>query len=556
MNHRIGYCIIIICLSVFNFCIAEQVYTVSPSKITAETPVIITFLLNTNIKTIDAATFNVSDGISISEYKIIPQKEGIFFTVKLIPHKAGKHFMQSVTIKSGSAIYTFDIGATFIVEGVISIAATWIAPEKVYQYEPFILVLAIPMNVNENIYKYFANEINKYCEAVYISPNKYLVIPSSQFKLPGLQIDIADESTGNAVQFLIKTEPFAVNVADIPPGTEWVTNDSTMQYTLQTKKSLYAINEPIMFDLYMQGAGVPVRLLTRSVYIVGTNGYQDNLEIPLKTNYTITHNTVSSKLEGSGTIFFAKSGSYKIVIEPIVVFNISTGKQQLLYGKEIEISIDEAIKETTLLKNLLTKEQRLICDVANSDTTKYIEELNRLKKENYTWWSRAYASRIAFALIADDSAYASYQITEAQKNGIPLLLQVKYPMLYQSLLFVMPAPFYFLVLLCICGSILIAIIKLQKRKYKRLVFLRNIIVIFMFIVIVFMGIAIYERIPQYGITDATPVYKVPDFAATTTAMCSAGSIVKILSASHAWNYIEFEGKQGWIPTQAILYKVQ
>ena len=556
MSYRIRKYVILICICISTICLAEQVYTVSPSKITVETPVIITFLLNTSIKTIDSVIFNVSDGILISEYKIIPQKEGIFFTVKLIPKKAGKHFLHSVILKSGNTNYTFDIGAAFIVEGVITIAATWNGPEEAYQYEPFMIVLSIPMHVTETLYRHFANEINKYCEAVYISPNKYLVISGSQFKLPGIQIDIADETIDRAVQFLIKTEPFTVKILDIPAGTEWVTNDSTMLYTVQTKKLLYSSNEPIVFDVHIQATGVPVSLLTRSVRIVGTNGYEDTLEIPLKKHYAIMNSGILSRLEGSGTIILSTSGSYKIVIDPIAVFNVITGKQQLLYGKEIEISIDKATKETTYLQNLLTKEQQLMCAIVNSDTSKYIEELNRLKKETYVWWSSAYASRIAFALIAEDSAYASYQIAQAQKNGIPLLLQVKYPVLYQSLLFAMPAPFYFFVLLCMCGFILLVVIKLQKHTYKRLTFLSIMLIGFMFIVIVLMGIAIYERIPQYGITDATPVYKVPDFAATTTAMCSAGSIVKILSASHAWNYIEFEGKQGWIPTQAILYEVE
>ncbi|HRS66344.1 MAG TPA: hypothetical protein P5519_10730 [Spirochaetia bacterium] len=556
MKCRLRYYIILIYICIYNISNAETVYTVSPSKITVETPVTITFLLATNIKTIDSVSFNVTDGITISEYTIVPQKDGLFFTVKLKPTQAGKHYLKNVVLKSGSILHTFDIGAAFIVEGVITINGIWNGPIKVYQYEPFILELTVPINLNENVYKELANKINKYCEAMYIDSNKYLVIARSSCMLPDFQLKITDENTNGAVQFLIKTEPFTIVTIDIPPGTDWVTKDNTMHYTVHTKKSIYSSNEPVVFDLEIHATGIPVSSQTKSIHIVGTNEYKEHLEIPLRTQYSIVQNTLLSMQEGSGTVILTGIGRYTIVTDPIVVFNLKTGKQQLISGKEIEISVEEDIQESADLQNLLTKEQRLLCEIMNTDNSECIKELTRLKSEQYGWWSRSYAARIAFALVIQDKAYASYQIMEAQKHGIPILLQVTYPTIYQSLFFTMPAPQYFLVLLCICGITLLLVIKLQKQRNRKSIFLTIVLISSISILAVLLGLAIYERIPHYGITDATPVYKVPDRTATTIAMCSTGSIVKILSASHAWNYIEFEGKQGWVPAAALVYRVK
>ena len=539
---------------------AEHQYTITTSTIVPEKPVIVTFLLETSLKKIDDIRFDLSRDVSVAEYRIIPQQSGLFFIVTLIPHKAGTHTLNRVTLKSGAQSYTFEIGVVFTAEGVVTIKGTWKSPQSVYCLEPFLLELVFSGDVENSVYKAIGTELQKYCTAVINEDNKYMIIPSSQFHVPAFEIN--SNAIGDAVgakttvQTIIQTEPLEVMVKPVPAKTALVARDNSFTYRVKAQSLEYKTGDRVPIVILIQGAGIPLELNSLQVTIRGSNGYFENIIVDVNKNYDIKGSAVYSKITGTAGFLALAPGTYTVRAEPLSVFVTKTQKSYTLDAQELVIDISENMQNAeyySTLKAFLAEHNdsnwALLLEKSHAD---YTETLQQLKKERYPWWSKEYAARIAFAMIAGDTAYAQYELLEAERKGFSLVLQLLYPV-FTKQHYKLPHPGYVLVLLAVLVPILVFSVIRQKQKSGKISRALLVEISIMLVLLIVLGIAVYERTINYGITGDCPVYKVPDTESTTVALCNAGEVVKILTSTQSWHYIDKEGMRGWIETSGLRY---
>lgn len=546
---------LLLLLIMYSYSYAAIPYTISPSKIVPGTPVVITFLLETTIKKIDDVIFELTDNLELGEYRIVPQASEIFFTVTLIPKKAGSHALLRVHLKSKSVTHTYDIGAEFVAEGVIAVTGFWKGPKNVYHYEPCILELHFNEPVNKSVYSAVYKKMQNYSEAVQLKENTFLVITPSSFKIPQFDFETTADEANSAVTLHITTAPFEIPVKEVPKETSIVLNENDFTYIITSDKEVYNSGERIVIDILIQGTGMPANLHELILTIAGKNGFLQTIPIALKKSYKLLNNKVQSTITGTYSTVLQGYGAYTIQAWQIPVFSVKTQTLSMLAAGERTISVVENFNNSdklSSLKQFLSQNNNSSWNaLLNNTNANYAHTLLQLQNHQYPWWSKDYATRIAFAIIAGDNAYAKSQIIEAERKGFPILLPLLYPV-YTTLYYKLPHPIFFFIplvtFLVFFGFYLTKYIRSKKRSHMMTLFGSICLILFLL-----LSVAVYERTLVYGVIDNCPVYKVPDTQASMITVGKAGDVIKILNTASSWYYIDYQGQRGWIQTKGVRY---
>ena len=517
------------------------------------------FLPGDAFRSPDELSFELTEGLSLVEYKLSPGTGGsqVFITLEAL--EAGRQGLLAVTAKKAGKSTRFEAAVLFNVMGTVRIQGSWEFSNPIYQYGPFTARLKLSRQVPDSVYNLVLVELQKRYTSALLGDGRFLFLPDTSFDLPDISVKIHGQEASEGVSTVLAIASAHAETKSLPALTQWV-GSGLPSYRLEASGE-YETGEKLVLRVSLEGAGIPLGLAGLFVAVKTEAGFREVMLSFSTVAARIQDLTVVSRLEGTLELVLDTPGVMELSAAPILAFK--TGSQALVRVSPAPLRFEVREKpgqplEQEKLREIVLKPSSARWMELYKNYDKDSEFLQAAKTLDLKPWSPEYEARIALSLSSGDLCYARYELLRAERNFLPGFIQKRYPLLYVGArpVFVLPASWLLAVLLVLSLAVVVVLFVCGRKRIKGLkpALVSALAVSALSLALLLLSAA--ERASAYGVVSKSVVRKVPDAEATVLSVCEEGTVVKILQAAGDWVYAQTGTVRGWIERQDIRYALR